>query len=203
MAKAAKKAKQATNEIAFDGNVSLFLVIMLGIGCALIFASVLTIMEPQVPGYIKALMGLVVLSTTALILQGIRHTRGTKIVLGPSALEVSGPYGVQKYAWGKIEAVRVVGAVGCFADDPFNPIEKRLGLGLFLKGGAEGRMEASDADAILAVGSQDEGNQFVDAASLITKALRGRQRPGGKAPGKPQLNSRRPARAEFAQRHVA
>jgi hypothetical protein len=202
-AKPAKKPKSATSEIKFDGQVSLFVVLMLAIGCGLIITCGLTITEPALPAYIKPLLGIVMIFAAALMFQALKQTRPTKLVLGPSALEVTGPDGKQKYPWGKIESVRVVGAVGCFGDDPFTPIEKRIGLGLFIKNGPEGRLEASEADAILAVGKQDEGARFVDAASTIMKAVRGRQRPGGRGPASAATGPRRAARSEFAQRNVA
>ena len=76
-----------------------------------------------------------------------------------SALEVSGPEANAKFPWSKIDAVRVVGATGSLGDDPMVPVEKRIGLAIFLKDGKESRTEGGQADAILAAGTRESARQ--------------------------------------------
>lgn len=192
--------KHATNIIEFPGRVHAFTVLLLLLLAATVFTIGLLITEPELPFLIKPPLLLVALTAGLLAFSIVNQMRATKIVLGPASLQVSGPNGSGTYAWGKIEAARVVGACSCFADNPMTPAEKRIGLALFLRAGGEGRVDAAEADAILAVGDQIDGTKFVDAATAITKAVRSRQR-SNKPVAAAQTKTRR--REQFAQRGVA
>lgn len=202
-AKASKslKSRQDGGVISFPGHGHAFLLALMAVSAAVALAIVFVLIEPELTILIKPPLILVLICALALISTAFKQTRDTKLVMAPTALEVTGPQGRAKYAWSKIEAVRVVGAVGSFADDPLQPATKRIGLALFLRGGNEGRIEANEADAILAVGDQRQGEKFVEAASQITKALRSRQR-GSKSkpvalPGPPRR------REQFALRSAS
>lgn len=198
-AKKAAKSKHSPNVISFPGRGHTFLLGLILVASAVAVSILFLLREPQLPLLAKPPLAIVMICAVGLVITALKQTRATTLLIAPAGLEVSGPNGKAQYAWNKIETVRVVGAVGTFADDPFSPAQKRIGLALFLRGGNEGRVEAHEADAVLAVGDQDQGEKFVDAAAQITKTLRSRQR-GGKA--KPTALQAKPPRRrdQFALR---
>ncbi|MEL6622424.1 MAG: hypothetical protein AAFQ11_06075 [Pseudomonadota bacterium] len=201
---AARRGNKLGNEvIKIPARVHPFLIVLLLVasGCAL--ASIATIVLHDIPIYAKGMLLLVTISSAAIAFNCMKFFSGTTITIGEANLEVDGPEGRQSFPFGKIESVQVVGATGSLADDPFRPIEKRIGLAIFLKGGPEGRMDVNQADAILTSGENGQGEMFVNTASKINSAIKKRGTPGAKNSDVPKFGAGRMRRTPRAARTAA
>lgn len=178
--RAKSSQKLGDEKIVIPGGFHPFLMILIILAGGVAASTTVLFFVNELPVYALPVLGLVILMSALLVMTCLRYTRPTVLKLGPTALEIQGPEGEMNFPWGTIDSVQVVGATGCLADNPFKPIEKRIGLAVFLKGGPEGRNDVSQADAIICAGEMQQGERFMAATQSIMRAIKKR----GKAPGR-------------------
>jgi len=175
----AKRSKGVPQSITLPGRSHPYLLVLMLLSLAVAGTTAALLATASLPIYAWPPLGAVVATSGVMAMLTLRHMGETTINFGPSALEVNNASGTAAYPWGKIAAVRVIGATGSISDDPMTPPEKRIGLAVFLKTGKDDddRSDAGQADFIIAAGTQDaDGDQFVSISQSITKAIRSRQR---------------------------
>ena len=184
----ARRSKGVPHSITLPGRAHTYLIILIATALGVSGTSTALASTAELPVYMLPLLGIVAVTSAGIGIMCMRHMSDIVVTFGPSVIEIAGPSGKTEVPWSKVSSVRVVGPTGSIADDPMTPPEKRIGLAVFLKSGKDddndSRTEASDADIIIASGTQaTDGDTFVHAAQAITKAVRNRTRkPGERAP---------------------
>ncbi|MEO1264631.1 MAG: hypothetical protein AAFV26_02875 [Pseudomonadota bacterium] len=174
--RSSKKTKSIPESIPLPGRFHGFLLFVALLALTLAIATSLLFVVNELPLFMKALLGVVVLSAFATVVVCISFMCGKSLEFTPHELIVHSVTGAERHRWVDIEAVKVVGASGCFGDNPFTASEKRIALALFKKGGREGRAEAHEADDIIISGDIDKhGERYVRVTQYAAKAIRMRE----------------------------
>ncbi|MGF1649216.1 MAG: hypothetical protein ACFCUN_02065 [Hyphomicrobiaceae bacterium] len=185
--------KGAPTDITIPGRSHPYLLVLTPLSAAVMIAGLALFFTNELPLFFMPFLLLTITLATFVLVATLKEFQPVKLKLNPHGLEVSSGHGKRAFAWSQLESVRVVGATGSLGDNPLIPAEKRLGLAVFLKNGTEGRLEANQADAILASADPDFGERLVEISRNIMKVAASRQRigSGGRKTGMPDVATRR------------
>ncbi|MEM8976298.1 MAG: hypothetical protein AAGD43_29890 [Pseudomonadota bacterium] len=105
--------------------------------------------QPQMEPSLLALIVLLGFSQLALICLALQHIFSAELVMDGETLTIKKFMNTETYAWRDIAKIDVTPATGTLLDNPFCPMEQRIGVGLIMHGSEKSSKDAT-ADVIVA-----------------------------------------------------
>ena len=90
------------------------------------------------------------ISQFALICLALQHFCSTSLVLNSEGITINRFLNAETFAWRDVANIDVIPATGTLMDNPFCPLEQRVGVGLTLRNSVQSSKEASSVDVIIA-----------------------------------------------------
>ena len=106
--------------------------------------------QPQTSPVLLALLILVGISQTALIYIALQHFFSASLTMNGESITINRFANSETYAWRDVASIDVIPATGTLLDNPFCPLEQRVGVGLTMRNSIQSSKEASNADVIVA-----------------------------------------------------
>lgn len=99
--------------------------------------------QPQMDPTLLALIATLGFSQLALICLALQHVFSAELVMNSESLIIKKFMNTETYAWREISKIDVTPATGTLLDNPFCPMEQRIGVGLNMHGSACTSKEAA------------------------------------------------------------